>query len=81
MSENFTPTDEKVLAGYAAWFSLVRALQQQGSLDLTFLENQLTQAYHRYLNLGETGAADHLLPHLDDVRRMMQIAPRKPSGE
>ncbi len=79
MSKTFTPTDEKVLAGYVAWISLVRSLQHQNALDLSILENQLSAAYNRYLNIGETGAAEHIQSHLDDVRRMMTTALHRPS--
>ncbi|EMH7334430.1 MULTISPECIES: hypothetical protein [Serratia] len=72
---DFTPADEKALAGYAAWTALVRALQIQGSLDLSVLSNQLMSASQRYQSLGETGAANYLRAYFDDVQRMAEIAP------
>lgn len=79
MSKNseadFTPADEKALAGYAAWTALVRALQIQGSLDLSVLSNQLIGVSQRYQSLGETGAADYLRAYYDDVQRMIEIEP------
>ncbi|MGX5053143.1 hypothetical protein ACWKX9_05710 [Enterobacter asburiae] len=75
MKQKFTQTDEKVLAGYFAWLSLVRSLQAQGSLDLDILYQQLNGAENRLSQIGETGAAGHIHSHMDDVKRLMMIAP------
>lgn len=75
MKNNFTPADEKALSMYVAYLALVRALQTQGTLDLSILSSQLEQAMRRQEQIGETGAAKHLHSLLGDVARLAMIPP------
>lgn len=62
MDENkdITPADEKALAMYYAYASLVRALCLNGSLSSDQLYQQLAGSNQRLHELGETGAAAYL---------------------
>ncbi|ENW1037633.1 hypothetical protein ACFLB9_004798 [Salmonella enterica] len=76
----YTPTDEKVLAGHFVWLATVKALHIQGSLDLSILAGELQQATQRLLDIGETGAAPHVQSHLDQINLMMLLSSGTPSG-
>ncbi|EKS6643343.1 hypothetical protein QCD58_002135 [Enterobacter hormaechei] len=81
MSKKFTPADEKVLAEYFAWLSLVRALQVQGVLDPELLLSQLGGAEMRLTQIGETGAAEHIRAHIADVHRLIMTPPHNQQVE
>lgn len=78
---DFTPTDEKVLASHYVWLGTVRALQIQGSLDLSILSYQLQQAVKRLSDIGETVASSHVLSHLKQIEIMMQTPLQTPSED
>lgn len=75
MTTEFTPTDEKVLAGYYAWIALVRTLQNQGVLDMALLNGQLADAIQNLNMHGETGAAEHVESHRKHVERLRKFGP------